>query len=72
MKAGTGNVRVMAANSILDRGWGKPHQTSEVTVTNKRRLLDYTNDELLAIVQAGSDGGADEAEASDAESDSVH
>ena len=38
--------RVMAANSILDRGWGKPHHTLQTNVSvfdrmSERELLAY-------------------------------
>src|SRR5215831_12492586 len=83
MNTGAGNVRVMAANSILDRGWGKPAQTTTTTITEKRSALDWTTDELVAFLnEHAPDGqGAPEAEASDGapakkagdrEPDSVH
>jgi len=83
MNTGAGNVRVMAANSILDRGWGKPAQTTTTTITEKRSVLDWTTDELVAFLnEHAPDGqGAPEAEASDGapakkagdrEPDSVH
>jgi hypothetical protein len=74
MKTGAGNVRVMAANSILDRGWGKPAQTTTTTVNDKRSALDWTTDELVAwLNEHASDGeGAPEKKKSDGEPDSVH
>jgi uncharacterized protein DUF5681 len=50
MKTGAGNVRVMAANAILDRGWGKPAQTITATVNEKRSALDWTTDELVTYI----------------------
>jgi hypothetical protein len=83
MKTGAGNVRVMAANSILDRGWGKPAQTTTTTITEKRSALDWTTDELVAILnEHATDGdeapekkksdGAPAKKAGDREPDSVH
>jgi hypothetical protein len=81
MKTGAGNVRVMAANSILDRGWGKPAQTTTTTITEKRSALDWTTDELVAFLNEHNGDGAPEEEASDGapekkpsdrEPDSVH
>lgn len=53
-------ARVSAATALLDRGWGKPHQTSDVTV---RRAIakDLADDELANIALGGSEGAADEA-----------
>ena len=76
------NVRVMAANSILDRGWGKPAQTTTITITKKRSTLDWTTDELVAFLnEHATDGdgvpekksdGAPAKKAGDREPDSVH
>jgi hypothetical protein len=48
-------ARVQAATMLLDRGWGKPHQTSEVTV---RRTIarDLADDELANIAVGGGEG----------------
>ena len=53
------SARVSAATSLLDRGWGKPHQTSDVTV---RRAIakDLADDELANIALGGGEGTADE------------
>jgi uncharacterized protein DUF5681 len=43
-------ARIVAAASILDRGWGKPAQMVHAEVKEKRSLLDWTTEELLAII----------------------
>jgi hypothetical protein len=43
-------VRVSAAKELLDRGWGKAPQTSNVNVTTKRSALDWSTDELVATI----------------------
>lgn len=43
------NARVAAANSLLDRGWGKPAQAIEATVHNK--FDDRSDDELIRIIE---------------------
>ena len=74
MNTGAGNVRVMAANSILDRGWGKPAQTITQNINDKRTALDWTTAELVEwLSEHATDGdGAPAAKASDGEPDSVH
>src|SRR5262249_33752609 len=57
MKTGAGNSRVMAANSILDRGWGKPAQTTTTTMNEKRSALDWTTDELVAFLNEHATDG---------------
>lgn len=51
-----GHVRVLAANSVLDRGHGKP--TVSVDVRAKRSLADYTTAELLGLAAAAMEGQA--------------
>lgn len=48
-------ARVAAANSLLDRGWGKAPQTTELTV---RRVTakELPDDELAAIAVGGGEG----------------
>jgi len=46
-------ARVSAAIALLDRGWGKPEQSLEVT--NKRDIREYSDAELLAIATGSSD-----------------
>ena len=43
-----GSARVSAANSLLDRGFGKPSQSLELGLT-RRSLDEMTDDELKAI-----------------------
>jgi hypothetical protein len=45
----TSTARAMAAERILDRGLGKPFQTSSIAVTANKRAEDMTDDELAAI-----------------------
>jgi hypothetical protein len=47
-------ARVSAAIALLDRGWGKPEQSLEIT--NKRDIREYSDAELLAIATRSSDG----------------
>ena len=49
-------ARVQAAQVLLDRGWGKPHQTSELTV--RRITASQLGDDELADIAAGSGEGA--------------
>jgi hypothetical protein len=44
------NARVGAANSLLERGFGKPTQTIAGDLTLHRPLLELTDDQLLALV----------------------
>lgn len=55
------SARVTAAQVLLDRGWGKPEQTSNLNV---RRLnaREMSDDELAAIAVGRSDGDMDEAD----------
>lgn len=52
------SARISAATALLDRGWGKAPQTTEVTF---RRVTakELPDDELAAIAVGGSEG-ADE------------
>jgi hypothetical protein len=49
------SARVSAANSLLDRGWGKAETKTEVTM---RRVTakELPDDELAAIAVGGSEG----------------
>jgi hypothetical protein len=47
--------RVAAATALLDRGWGKPQQTTELTV--KRVSANQLADDELADIAAGSSEG---------------
>lgn len=48
-------ARVSAAVALLDRGWGKPHQTSDITV-RKAIAKDLADDELADIALGGGEG----------------
>jgi hypothetical protein len=52
-------ARVSAAVALLDRGFGKPHQTSDVTV-RKVIARELADDELANIALGSSEGTADE------------
>jgi hypothetical protein len=53
------SARVNAAIALLDRGWGKPHQISDITV--RRAIAKDLGDDELADIAAGSGEGAAEA-----------
>lgn len=48
-------ARVSAAVALLDRGWGKPHQTSDVTV-RKAVAKELTDNELADIAVGSGEG----------------
>jgi hypothetical protein len=48
------SARVSAAIALLDRGWGRPDQSLDIT--HKRELREYTDAELLAIIADGVAG----------------
>jgi hypothetical protein len=50
-------ARALAANSILDRGYGRPGQALEATI-NRRSIREMTDEELLAIAGAAQPGEA--------------
>ena len=65
----TASARVMAAERILDRAYGKPAQFQTNQAGEFKKAIDMTDDELAAIVAAGrgnvlklvgSDVGTDE------------
>lgn len=53
------SARVAAANSLLDRGWGKAPQELKVAVHKVAK--DLGDDELAAIAAGGSKGASAEA-----------
>lgn len=53
------SVKLAAANALLDRGYGKPAQTIDATIT-RTDAVDMTDAELLDIARGGSDGAAEE------------
>jgi len=40
LKAENEGTRVAAANALLDRGWGKPAQTIDATITDDRMVVE--------------------------------
>ncbi len=54
--AQSGAVRVSAANSVLDRGHGRP--TVTVHMPERHSLADYTTAELMAIAFGSPEGQA--------------
>lgn len=46
-------ARVSAANSLLDRGWGKSEASMKVEATTRRDPEDYTDAELIALIEVG-------------------
>jgi len=44
------NARVAAANTLLDRAYGKPAQFNTGDAGSFKRAVDMTDDELAAIV----------------------
>lgn len=52
-------ARVSAAVALLDRGWGKPSQTVDMTV--RRQIAKELSDDELADIAAGSSEGVAEA-----------
>lgn len=49
--------RVAAACALLDRGWGKPNQTTDITV--RRVIAKELADDELADIALGSGEGTD-------------
>ena len=43
-------ARIAASNALLDRGWGKPAQTMNANVNEKRSATDWTRAELVAFL----------------------
>lgn len=52
------SARVAAATALLDRGWGKPSQTVDMTV-RRHIAKELSDDELAAIAAGGGDNAAD-------------
>ena len=53
--AQVGRPRALAANKLLDRGYGRPAQTIAASL-NRRSPEEMTDAELLAIAGGSSDG----------------
>jgi hypothetical protein len=52
-------ARVSAAIALLDRGFGKPNQSLDASITRlTRRADEMTDDELAAIAAGGGDDAA--------------
>lgn len=51
-------ARVAAATALLDRGWGKPAQTVDMTV--RRQIAKELSDDELADIAVGSSDGVAE------------
>lgn len=56
-------ARVSAATALLDRGWGKPTQTVDMTV-RKQIAKDLSDDELADIATGSGEGTAETARGS--------
>lgn len=54
-------ARVSAAEALLNRGWGKATQFTELKISGSAKAM--SDDELANIASGSSDGTADEAEA---------
>jgi hypothetical protein len=52
------SARVSAATALMDRGWGKPAQTVDMTV--RRQIAKELSDDELADIAVGSGEGAAE------------
>ena len=63
-KRQSGQTRVMAAQVILDRAWGKPEQAIAIAKTS---LVDMSDAELLAIIATSMDKPVIEGEVVEAE-----
>ena len=50
------SARVSAANSLLDRGWGKSDQNVNVTKKTVKELTDSELDDIIARSRAGEEG----------------
>ncbi len=48
-------ARVAAANAVLDRGYGRPPQA--MTVSKSNDLADFSDAELVAIINAANEEG---------------
>lgn len=49
---------VPAINAVADRLDGKAHQTTELTIDDKRDATDWTRAELVAFLNNARDGGS--------------
>ncbi len=51
-ESATGSPRPRAADSILDRGYGRPAQAVINANVASKSARDYTDDELIAIIES--------------------
>ena len=58
-------ARVSAACAILDRGYGKPAQTVNQELREKRSVLDWTTEELIAFLNNSTGRGLETREDGD-------
>ena len=67
-------ARVGASNALLDRDRGKPAQIVTQTIEQKRNVREWTDDELLKIIERGAaeGGGKPPAEEGAERSDHVY
>jgi hypothetical protein len=56
------SARALAADRLLDRGFGRPPQTNTVIAATRRRASDLSDDELASIVAGGQPGPSAPAE----------
>ena len=52
------SAKVSAAVALLDRGWGKPSQTVDMTV-RKQIAKELSDDELAGIATGSSEGAVE-------------
>jgi hypothetical protein len=46
-------VQAQASNMLLDRRWGKPAQTVNQNIDEKRSATDWSQEELVGFVNDG-------------------
>jgi hypothetical protein len=63
----TAAARAMAAEKLLDRGYGRPPQLAAVAVSDNRDVRDLTDEELLRIIASHPLFPASDEPANDAE-----
>jgi len=63
----TASARAMAAEKLLDRGYGRPPQLNAFAVSDKRDVRDLSDEELLRIIASQLPLPASDEPVSDAE-----
>lgn len=58
----THGIVAVCAEKILERAYGKPTQVSAVAIGDFRKAAELTDDELLRIIQAGTDTSSPQAQ----------